>query len=87
VPPAEGVPDRLAVPSPLSVKVTPEGRDPDSVRLAVGIPEVVTRKLLVTPAEKVVEAEEVIFGAWSTVRVKDWVALGEIPFDAAMVIG
>ena len=37
--PAAGVPVRLAVPSPLSVNVTPDGSAPDSAKLGVGKPE------------------------------------------------
>ena len=45
----------MAVPSPLSVKVTPEGRAPDSDRAAVGRP-VVTVKVPALPSVKVVDA-------------------------------
>ena len=34
--PAAGVPDRVAVPLPLSTKVRPEGSAPDSVKVALG---------------------------------------------------
>jgi hypothetical protein len=36
-----GVPARVAVPSPLSVKVIPAGRAPVSVRAGVGVPTAV----------------------------------------------
>jgi hypothetical protein len=85
--PTAGVPERVAVPLPLSEKLTPLGRAPDSVRPDVGRPDVVTVKVPAEPAVKVVDEAEVMAGAWSMVRVKDWVALGEIPFDALMVIG
>ena len=38
------------------------------------------------PTVKVVELAEVMAGAVSTVRVKDWVALGDTPLAAVMVI-
>ena len=40
--PAAGVPARVAVPSPLSTKVTPAGSAPVSVSAGVGNPVVVT---------------------------------------------
>ena len=43
--PAAGVPARVAVPLPLSTKVTPAGRRPVSLRAAVGKPVVVTVKV------------------------------------------
>ncbi len=67
--PAAGVPDNVAVPLPLSWKVTPEGKVPDSERLGVGYPEVVTVKLPAVPTVKVVELAEVMVGAWLTVKV------------------
>ena len=42
--PTTGVPATVAVPFPLSVKVTPPGRLPNSARLAVGKPVVVMVK-------------------------------------------
>ena len=66
----------MAVPSPLSVKVTPAGSAPVSVRAAVGNPVVVTVNVPAWPTVKVALAALVIAGAWSTVRVKLWVASG-----------
>ncbi len=43
--PAAGTPARAAVPLPLSVKVTPLGNPPDTVKVGVGEPLAVTRKL------------------------------------------
>ncbi len=85
--PAAGVPDNEAVPLPLSWKVTPVGKVPDSERLGVGCVEeaVVTVKLPAVPTVKVVEAAEVIAGAWSTVKVKAWVAFGLTPLLAVTV--
>lgn len=45
VPLVVGVPARVAVPYPESVKMTPVGRVPVSLRLGVGVPVVVTVKL------------------------------------------
>jgi hypothetical protein len=81
-----GVPDKLAVPFPLSVKVTPAGSVPVSLRAGVGLPVVVTRKLPDTPLEKVVLDVEVMAGDWSTVRVNDCAAFGLIPLAALKVI-
>ena len=46
-----------------------------------------TVKVPADPTSKVEEAALVIAGAWSTVRVKLWVALEPTPFEAVMVIG
>ena len=85
--PAAGVPARVAVPSPLSTKVTPVGRGPDSVRAGVGKPVVVTVNDPAVPTAKVLALALVMAGAWSTVRVKLWVASGDTPLAAVMVIG
>ena len=45
----------------------------------------VTEKLPAVPTEKVVLAALVIAGAWLTVSVNSWVALGVIPLLAVMV--
>ena len=39
------------------------------------------------PVVNVAEAGLVMTGAWSTVRVKDWVASGSTPLAAVMVKG
>ncbi len=83
--PAAGVPDSVAVPLPLSWKVTPEGKVPDSERLGAGYPEVVTVKLPAVPVLNVVALLEVIAGAWSTVKVKAWVAFDPTPLLAVTV--
>jgi hypothetical protein len=44
-----GVPAIVAVPSPLSVKVTPGGKPPVLVRVGVGLPVAVTVKLYADP--------------------------------------
>ena len=61
--PVDGVPLRLAVPLPLSVKVTPPGRAPLSLSAGVGKPLVVTVKLPAVPTVKVVVLALVIVGA------------------------
>jgi hypothetical protein len=86
-PPAVGVPASVAVPSPLSVKVTPVGSTPDSDSEAVGRPCVVTVSSPELPATKVVDEALVMLGAVSTVSVKDWLALGLTPLDAVMENG
>ena len=72
--PAAGVPDREAVPLPLSTKVTPVGRVPVSARAGVGLPVVVTVKLPAPPTVKVVVAGRGDGRGGVTVRVKLWVA-------------
>ena len=90
--PAAGVPDRVAVPLPLSLKVTPGGSAglESSVIAAVGKPVVVTEKLPAVATGKVADGALVITGAavaGLTVRVKLWLASGLTPFDAVIVIG
>ena len=53
----------------------------------VGYPVVVTVKVPGWPTVKVAESALVIWHAWSTVRVKLWVASGMTPFVALIVIG
>ena len=88
--PAAGVPDRVAVPLPLSTKVTPEGRAPVLERLAVGFPLDPTVNVPALPAVKVVLEPEVMLGASGpllTVSVKDCAASGLIPLLAVIVKG
>ena len=62
--PAAGVPARVAVPSPLSVNVTPDGRVPAVTEKAgLGTPVEVTVKVPAWPAVKLVAAALVIAGA------------------------
>ena len=72
--PRAGVPARVAVPLPLSTKVTPVGRVPVSPSEAVGVAGRGHREDPAVPVVKVAWLAEVIAGAASTVRVKDWVA-------------
>ena len=85
--PAAGVPASVAVPSPLSVNVTPGGSAPVSDNVELGTPVVVTVKVPAWPTVKVAPAGLVILGAWLTVRVKAWVASGLTPFVALIVNG
>ena len=87
--PAAGVPARVAVPSPLSVNVTPAGRFPLSVIFATGLPVVVTENVPAVPTTNVGSAPLVITGAAGallTVSVKLCDASGLTPFDALIVI-
>ena len=72
--PAAGVPARVAVPSPLPVKVTPAGNAPCTDSAAAGKPLLVTVKLPAWPVANVVFAALVIAGACSTVSMKVWTA-------------
>ena len=65
--PMAGVPARVAVPLPLSVKVTPVGSGPLSANVGVGVPVVVTVKVPGAPWVKVVVLAEVMAGAVSIV--------------------
>ena len=75
----------MAVPLPLSTKLTPAGSVPDSESAALGLPVEVTAKLPALPSVNVVELAEVMAGAASTVRVKDWVAGLPTPLVAVIV--
>ncbi len=73
--PAAGVPARVAVPLPLSVKVTPEGRVPVALIATLPAPPaVVTVNDPAVPTTKVAWSALVIAGDSTTVSVKDWVA-------------
>ena len=85
--PGAGVPASVAVPSPLSLNLTPRGSPPFSDKPGVGTPVVVTVRVPAWPTAKVVWSALVIPGAWLTVRVKLWVASGPTPFVAVIVNG
>ena len=72
--------------TPAEVSVTPLGREPDSVNVGAGSPLAVTVNDPDVPAVKVVLGWLVMAGAWSTVRVNDWVASGETPLLAIKTI-
>src|SRR5436305_1305256 len=78
----------VAVPLPLSVKVTLAGSAPDWVGAALsGKPVVVTLNVPAAPVWKVVVFELVMAGAWLTVGVKFCVAFGATPLLPVMTIG
>jgi hypothetical protein len=73
-----GVPARVAVPSPLSVNVSPGGRSPDSATEALGAPSVVIVNAPRCPTTNQALSPEVRMGAplpGTTVSVKCWTAL------------
>ena len=80
----------MAVPSWLSLKVTPDGRFPDSVTAAAGLPVVVTVNVPCVPTVNATALPLVIAGAVGaafTVRVKFWLASGLTPLAAVIVTG
>ena len=79
---AVGVPASVAVPLPLSTKVTPGGRAPTFVIEGTGLPLVSTSKLPGTFTEKVALAGVVNAGDWCTNSVTVCVASGATPFAA-----
>jgi len=83
--PDAGVPPSVAVPFPLSLKVTPLGSTPASVRVAVGAPVVVTVKLPAVPTINVILFPLVMTGAWFTFIVKLWFAGLPTPLLAVIV--
>jgi hypothetical protein len=85
VPAVVGVPARVAVPLPLSVKVSPGGTL-DQPKLGAGYPLVVTVKLSDVPARAVALSALVKAGAVPTTTVNDWVALGLTPLLATIVM-
>src|ERR1039458_1187559 len=82
---ARGVPVSVAVPLPLSVKATPDGRAPDSVNLGVGNPAVVTVKDAGCPTVKVVDAALVMVAAAVRSSVNAWVTV-PVALVAVMVM-
>ena len=61
--PATGVPERVAVPLPLLVKLTPLGKVPVSLSVGVGMPFEVTVNVPAVPVVKVALLTLVIDGA------------------------
>jgi hypothetical protein len=66
-PDTDGVPARVAVPSPLSVKLSPAGNTPVRVIAGVGVPVVVTVNEPAEPTANVAELALVNAGALPTV--------------------
>lgn len=81
------VPETVAVPLPLSMKVTPVGSAPLSFNAGVGEPLVVTVNAPAAPAVNVALLALVIAGGPTTVSVKLCVAFGLVPLAAVMVSG
>jgi hypothetical protein len=73
--PAAGVPLSFPVPLPLSVKVTPLGSAPDSLRLGAGKPVVVTVNVPAVPTVNVTLLPLVMAGGWPMVMLKAFVAV------------
>ena len=70
----------------MSLKVTPLGRVPDSVRDGVGVPVIVTENVPAVPTINVVLLALVITGAMLTVSVKTWAAGVPTPLLAVKVM-
>jgi hypothetical protein len=85
VPGVVGVPAMVAVPLPLSVKVRPVG-EVVQLKLGAGYPVVVTGKVPAVPAVKVAVSALVKAGGVPTTIVNVWVAFGEIPLAAVIVM-
>ena len=82
------MPESVPMPLPVELNFTPVGSVPVLVILpGVGGPTAATWKVPLIPWVKVVVTALVNSGAWSTVRVKLWVALGAIPLLAVIVMG
>ena len=78
----------MAVPSPLSTKVTPAGSAPvRSIGWGWRTPAGGDGEGASRPTVNVVWSPLVIAGRSVTVRVKDWVASGPPPLVAVIVIG
>src|SRR3984885_6048301 len=78
VPPwvAFGTPEMVAVPLPLSSKVTPEGRAPVLVSDGTGNPAVVTGNgVMAVPAVVVIPGALVMTAGWSTATVSHWLTV------------
>ena len=82
--PGPGVPATVAVPSPLSVKVTPVGRAPASLSAGAGYAVVVTVNVPGVPAVNVIASPLVMAVPWLTVSVKSCVAAVPTPLVASI---
>ena len=72
----------------MAARVTPDGREPVSLKVMPELPVVVTLKVPAVLSAKVVLAAEVNTGPVAvTVKVKDWVVLFVLASVAVMVIG
>jgi hypothetical protein len=77
----------VAVPLPLSVKLTPVGSVPVSPSEGAGDPVVVTVKVPAVPTVKAVDAALAKTGPWPTMIESVWLAFGPTPFAAVMLTG
>jgi hypothetical protein len=68
-------------------RVTPLGRLPLTEKIGTGLPVALKEKVPAEPTVNVVVVPDVIAGSVATMRVKLWVAEGEAPFEAVIVIG
>ena len=85
----DGVPPRIAVPSPLSLKLIPAGKIPVAVSAGVGTPLEVTLKAPVIPAVNVALLPLVRIGACGvplSVSVKPCWASGDTPLLAVKIM-
>src|SRR5580698_453365 len=76
----------VAVPSPLSLKVSPSGKAPDSLSAAIGLAWLLMVIENAVPAR--VDLDAGMFfrtGDWVMVSVKVWLACGRIPLAAVMM--
>jgi hypothetical protein len=73
--------------TPEELSVTPLGSAPVSLKVGAGNPVAVTVKVLAEFTVNDVLFALVMTGTCPIVRVKFWVALGETPFEAVIVIG
>lgn len=80
--PVIGEPLRLAVPSRLFCKLTPEGKMPVVLNEGAGNPLLVKVNVLNVPDTKEVLVALVIVGGCPMVTISVWVASGDIPFLA-----
>jgi hypothetical protein len=86
-PASAGAPLSVAVPSPLSVAVTPAGSAPVTTSVGTGNPAAVTVKLPADPKENVVAAALVIATVCVTVNVNACAAGAPTPLVAVIVSG
>ena len=83
--PAAGVPESVAVPLPLSWKITPDGNDPVTDKVDVGKPVVGKMYVPAAPTWNVSWAGEVMAGGMPTTRDTVWVAESAMPSFALYV--
>jgi hypothetical protein len=72
---------------PVELRLTPAGSAPVSENVGAGYPVAVRLKEPGVATIKEVVAALVMAGGWSIVSVKFWVAFGDTPLLAVIVIG